>query len=28
VLLYTSAVLIVALGTFVIFTFDPNLNAN
>ena len=26
-LLYTSAVLIVALGTFVIFTFDPNLNA-
>jgi succinate dehydrogenase / fumarate reductase membrane anchor subunit len=28
VLLYASAVLIVALGTFVIFTFDPNLNAN
>ncbi len=28
VLLYTSAVLILALGTFVIFTFDPNLNAN
>ena len=28
VLLYTSALLIVALGTFVIFTFDPNLNAN
>ena len=27
VLLYTSAVLILALGTFVIFTFDPNLNA-
>jgi succinate dehydrogenase / fumarate reductase, membrane anchor subunit len=27
VLLYTSAVLIVALGTFVIFTFDPNINA-
>jgi len=25
VLLYTSAVLILALGTFVIFTFDPNL---
>ena len=28
VLLYTSAVLILALGTFVIFTFDPNLNSN
>jgi succinate dehydrogenase / fumarate reductase membrane anchor subunit len=27
VLLYTSAVLILALGTFVIFTFDPNLSA-
>jgi succinate dehydrogenase / fumarate reductase membrane anchor subunit len=27
-LLYTSAVLILALGTFVIFTFDPNLNSN
>jgi succinate dehydrogenase / fumarate reductase membrane anchor subunit len=27
VLLYTSAVLILALGTFVIFTFDPNLDA-
>jgi len=27
VLLYTSALLILALGTFVIFTFDPNLNA-
>ncbi|HEY3607415.1 MAG TPA: succinate dehydrogenase hydrophobic membrane anchor subunit [Pseudonocardiaceae bacterium] len=27
-LLYTSALLILALGTFVIFTFDPNLNAN
>ena len=27
VLLYTSAVLILALGTFVIFTFDPNINA-
>src|ERR1700761_5112686 len=25
VLLYTSAVLILALGTFVIFTFDPNI---
>jgi succinate dehydrogenase / fumarate reductase membrane anchor subunit len=28
VLLYTSAVLILALGTFVIFTFDPNISAN
>jgi succinate dehydrogenase / fumarate reductase membrane anchor subunit len=28
VLLYTSAVLILALGTFVIFTFDPNLSSN
>jgi succinate dehydrogenase / fumarate reductase membrane anchor subunit len=28
VLLYTSALLILGLGTFVIFTFDPNLNAN
>jgi succinate dehydrogenase / fumarate reductase, membrane anchor subunit len=28
VLLYTSALLILALGTFVIFTFDPNLNSN
>jgi succinate dehydrogenase / fumarate reductase membrane anchor subunit len=28
VLLYTSAVLILALGTFVIFTFDPNLNSD
>lgn len=28
VLLYTSAVVILALGTFVIFTFDPNINAN
>ncbi|HWE88346.1 MAG TPA: succinate dehydrogenase hydrophobic membrane anchor subunit [Pseudonocardiaceae bacterium] len=27
-LLYTSALLILALGTFVIFTFDPNLNSN
>jgi succinate dehydrogenase / fumarate reductase, membrane anchor subunit len=27
VLLYTSAVLIIALGTFVIFTFDPNINS-
>ncbi|HEX3778074.1 MAG TPA: succinate dehydrogenase hydrophobic membrane anchor subunit [Pseudonocardiaceae bacterium] len=25
ILLYTSAVLIIALGTFVIFTFDPNI---
>jgi succinate dehydrogenase / fumarate reductase membrane anchor subunit len=28
VLLYTSTLLILALGTFVIFTFDPNLNSN
>jgi succinate dehydrogenase / fumarate reductase membrane anchor subunit len=28
VLLYTSTLLIVALGTFVIFTFDPNLTSN
>jgi succinate dehydrogenase / fumarate reductase membrane anchor subunit len=28
VLLYTSTVLVVALGTFVIFTFDPNINGN
>ncbi len=28
VLLYTSALLILALGTFVIFTFDPNLNGD
>jgi succinate dehydrogenase / fumarate reductase membrane anchor subunit len=28
VLLFTSAVLILALGTFVIFTFNPNLNSN
>jgi succinate dehydrogenase / fumarate reductase membrane anchor subunit len=28
VLLFTSALLILALGTFVIFTFDPNLNSN
>jgi succinate dehydrogenase / fumarate reductase membrane anchor subunit len=28
ILLYTSAVLVLALGTFVIFTFDPNLNSN
>lgn len=27
VLLYTSAVLILGLGTFVIFTFDPNISA-
>jgi succinate dehydrogenase / fumarate reductase, membrane anchor subunit len=27
-LLYTSTVLILALGTFVIFTFDPNLSSN
>jgi succinate dehydrogenase / fumarate reductase membrane anchor subunit len=27
VLLYASAVLIIALGTFVIFTFDPNINS-
>ena len=26
-LLYTSAVLVLALGTFVILTFDPNINA-
>jgi succinate dehydrogenase / fumarate reductase, membrane anchor subunit len=28
ILLYTSAVLIIALGTFVIFTFDPNIASN
>jgi succinate dehydrogenase / fumarate reductase membrane anchor subunit len=28
VLLYTSAVLILALGTYVIVTFDPNISAN
>lgn len=28
VLLYTSALLILALGSFVIFTFDPNLTSN
>jgi succinate dehydrogenase / fumarate reductase membrane anchor subunit len=28
VLLYTSTLLILALGTFVIFTFDPNLTSN
>lgn len=27
VLLYTSAVLVLALGTYVIVTFDPNINA-
>lgn len=28
VLLYTSALLILALGSFVIFTFDPNIASN
>lgn len=28
VLLYSSALLVLALGTFVIFTFDPNLNGS